>query len=180
MKTYKFLAKGATGPFSGFKWPEPRAGAPGPWIDTEGPLALCARGAHVCRSSDLAYWLHDELWETETGGEQLDGLDCLVVRRARLVRRIDAWQHDGASRFVEACANHAAELAARASAGVRAAVRGYIDDAFACAQMGFPAVGAFSAALAVAKLDDPHGDDVAYRRERAWQADWIARILIAA
>src|SRR5690348_431080 len=107
MSTYKFLAKGAVGPQSGFKWPEPQAPAFGAWVDADGPLELCVRGAHVCRALDLAYWLHDELWETEVDGEQIEGVDCLVVRRARLVRRIDAWHQGGAARFAQACAEHA-------------------------------------------------------------------------
>jgi ABC-type branched-subunit amino acid transport system permease subunit len=48
------------------------------------------------------------------------------------------------------------------------------------ARAGFIAVGAYAAALAVAKLDDPAAQHDAYRRERAWQSDWIARAVIGA
>src|SRR5689334_4079735 len=82
MSAYKFLAKGARGPISGFEWPSSYTGGPGPWVEVEGELGLCTNGYHVCRPLDLAHWLHDELWELETQGEQLEGLDCLVVRRA--------------------------------------------------------------------------------------------------
>jgi len=179
MVTYKFLAKGTTGPLSGFKWPEPEGAAPGAWVEAEGPLELCVRGAHVCRSFELAHWLHDELWETEVDGDQIEGIDCLVVRRARLVRRIDAWHQGGDARFADACVEHAAELADRAPEGAKAAVRAYLDDAAFAARNGHPVISAHAAAIAVATLGDPSDAEPAYRRERAWQADWIARVLLA-
>src|SRR5258708_6519958 len=102
MMTHKFLAKGALGPLSGFAWPVPQGGAAGAWVEAVGPLALCARGVHVCRTSDLAHWIHDELWEVEADGDRIEGLDCVVVRRARLVRRIDDWGAAGGRRFADA------------------------------------------------------------------------------
>jgi hypothetical protein len=174
-RTFKFLAAGARGPVSGFQWP-----APGHWVETSGTLAPCVRGAHVCRVSDLPYWLHDELWEMELAGERVEGIDCLVVRSARLVRRFDGWQRDGARKFVEACAQHAADVVAQAAADARELAQGYLADARECAAANVVAFGAFSAAVAVGKLV-PEADAVqAYRRERAWQAEWIARCVIAA
>jgi hypothetical protein len=167
MRTYKFLGKGALGPISGFSWP-----AQGVWVEAKGPLGLCASGAHVCRRLDLAYWIHDELWETESAGEQLEGVDCLVVRRARLLRRIDGWHDGGSTRFAEACARRAADLAP-------ASARGFVDDAFDCARNGFVAPGAFAAAVAVVRsATGPQEEQTCYRRERAWQSDWIARLVI--
>jgi hypothetical protein len=178
MKTYKFLASGAIGPMSSFHWPEPHEGAPGAWVEVEGPLELCARGTHVCRPYDLSHWLHEELWEIEVGGDRIESIDCLVVRRARLSRRIDAWHEGGAARFATACAEHAAEVAERAPNGVPAVVREYLDDATVCAKHGYPAVGAHAAALAVAKSGIAADEEQAYRLERAWQSDWIAREVI--
>jgi len=172
------LAKGAKGPFSGFEWPRSPSGEPGPWIQVEGPLGLCTNGCHVCRPVELAHWLHDELWELETQGEELEALDCLVVRRARLVRRIDAWHLGGAAHFGEACAQHAAELAARAPRDFAIAAQPYIEDALLSARAGFVAVGAHASALAVCKLSDPAREYAAYRRERVWQSEWIARGVI--
>jgi len=182
MKTYKFLAKGAIGPLSGFRWPEPAGPTPGAWIDSEGPLELCAKGAHVCRPFDLAYWIHDELWDVDVDGDRIEGIDCLVARRARLVRRVDAWHEGGAGRFAAACAEHAAELAGAADLardGARDVARAYAEDAAMAAKGGYVAVSAFAAALAVGKLGDPSGEEMAYRRERTWQADWIARAFLA-
>jgi len=180
MSTYKFLARGAVGPISGFQWPVPASEEPGPWVEAEGSLGLCVNGAHVCRTFELAHWLSDELWETETDGEELAGLDCLVVRRARLVRRIDAWQEGGAARFAEACAEHAAGLADRAPPELAASARGLLDDALEAARMGYPAVSAYASAVAVAGLGDPADRDAAYRRERLWQSEWIAVSLLGA
>jgi hypothetical protein len=178
-KAYKFLAKGETGPLSGSRWPGPRGVAPGAWVEVEGPLELCRRGVHVCRPLDLPYWLHDELWETEVDGDQLEGVDCLVVRRARLVRRIDGWHLGGAGRFAEACVEHATQLVATAE-HARDALRGYLEDAALSARSGYPAFSAFAAAFAVARAaGGPAGDEASYRRERAWQADWLARALLA-
>jgi hypothetical protein len=180
VKTYKFLARGAVGPFSGTRWPEPEGRAPGAWVEAEGTLALCVRGAHLCRPLDLAHWLHDELWETEADGDQVEGLDCLIVQRARLVRRIDGWQQGGAARFAEACTQHAAELALAADAGLREAVRVYLDDGLVAASAGFPAVSAHCAAVAVARMTDPADEAAAFRRERSWQSTWITRAVIDA
>jgi len=186
MKTYKFLAKGALGPLSGFAWPAPRGEARGAWVEAGVPLAVCARGVHVCRPADLAHWLHEELWEMETHGERLEALDCLVVERARLVRRVDAWSEGGAARFAAACTDHALALAAEAAAAGASSdptVRGFLHDAALAAQSSYLAVAAFCAASAVSCLhaagptSAPERVD-AFRRERRWQADWIARELL--
>jgi len=180
MTTYKFLARGAVGPLSGFRWPAPRPGTPGAWVQPEGPLELCVNGCHVCRVTDLAHWLHDELWELETEGEHVEGIDCLVVRRARLVRRIDAWHLGGSTGFAEACAQHATELANRAAPGSSVAARGFLEDAILALRAGFIAVSGYASALAVAKLGASADEDALYRRERAWQSAWIARRVIGA
>jgi hypothetical protein len=175
MTAYKFLATGGLGPLSGVAWPLPVGDTPGAWLEADGPLAVCRRGAHVCRPIDLAHWLSDELWAVETAGDQLAGIDCLVVERARLVRRFTAWSDGGAARFAGAALAHAAALAGPAASGD---VRGLIDDGAEAASEGYPAVAAYCAALAVARL----GADAparAYAVERAWQSAWIAREILA-
>ncbi|HTU60656.1 MAG TPA: hypothetical protein VMF89_19525 [Polyangiales bacterium] len=172
-RTFKFLAAGARGPVSGFQWP-----APGTWVETSSVIEPCVRGAHLCRVIDLPYWLHDELWELEHAGEQVEGIDCLVVQRARLVRRFAGWQADGARQFLAACAQHAAETAAQAAPEARARAQGYVDDAEECVAAHVIAFGAFSAAVAVGKLAAEADAVRAYRNERAWQADWLFRCVI--
>lgn len=175
MTLYKFLAPGARGPLSGFVWPVPPNGGPSEWVDVEGRLEVGLRGLHACREGDLAYWLHDELWELETRGERMDGIDCLVVRHGRLARRIDAWAAGGAARFVNACIEHARELAGTTPGAV---VSGLLDDAVSAAKHGYVAIGAYSAALGVARIDGAVELRNAFRRERTWQSRWIARELI--
>jgi hypothetical protein len=178
VNAYKFLASGARGPISGFAWPTPRGGAPGEWVEAEGALTMCDRGAHLCRPVDLSYWIHDELWEVETEGESIAGIDCLIARRARLVRRIEAWDGDGAARFGEAAAKHAADQVGQAPPDLRVTVEGYVEDAFESVRHGYVASCAYSAAIAVAKLDPPHAE-ARFRHERTWQADVIAKIAAA-
>ena len=174
MKAYKFLAAGAVGPFSGFVWPAPSAGAQA-WVEVEGALATSERGVHVCRPEELVHWIHEELWEVEFEGETQPGVDSLVARRARLVRRVDAWSEGGGTRFVVACGEHASALARTST---DASVRGFLDDAEICAGGGFVALGALCAALAVTNLAPDAERQRAYREERAWQAAWIARELL--
>lgn len=169
MVTHKFLAQGARGPVSGFAWPRARGDAPAAWVEVEGPLTQCARGVHVCRTFDLAHWIHDELWELEADGDQIEGTDCIVVRRARLVRRIDAWGAPATLRFAEACVEHAVAHVGPATA---VAVRELLDDARFMATNGYVALSAFTAALVVSRASADA--DPAYRRERAWQSAWIA------
>jgi hypothetical protein len=86
---FSLLAKGALGPLSGFAWPMPQGGLPGPWVEVTGPLAPCARGVHVCRSVNLAHWIHDELWEyLGVSGDRLVKVlgDLEVIARTRMIR----------------------------------------------------------------------------------------------
>jgi hypothetical protein len=174
MMMHKFLATGARGPLSGFAWPAPGPSAPGAWVEVEGPLSPCMRGVHACRPFDLAHWIHDELWELEVGGEQTVGVDCIVVQRARLVRRILAWGEQ-AQRFAEACVDHAAAQVEPAYFGI---VSGLLGDARSMATSGYVPVSAFTAALAVSRV--PGAASAAYRQERAWQSAWIASELLGA
>ncbi len=173
MRMHKFLATHALGPLSGFAWPVPSSDAPGAWVEVEGPLSPCARGIHACRPFELAHWIHDELWELEADGDQTDGVDCVVVQRARLVRRIDAWNERG-QKFAEACVDHAA---AQVRADELEHVAALLADARFLATHGHIAMSAFTAALVVSRLPNAQGS--AYRDERAWQSAWIADELLA-
>jgi hypothetical protein len=176
MNGYKFLATGGRGPLSGYQWPVPLHGEPGAWVDVEGPLELGVRGVHVCREPDLAHWLHDELFELETRGEQVNGIDCVVVRHARLVRRIDAWMNGGALRFADACIERARSVAAAARG---ASLKSLLEDAESAARHGYLAVSAYCAALAVARAGNADDTPSRFRDERVWQSHWIVEELIA-
>ena len=164
----KFLAADGRGPFSGMAWPAPAGGAPGAWIAVDGVLAQCERGLHVCRDVDLAYWIHDELWDVEVEGAAVEGLDCLVVARARLLRRIHAWT-EGRHRFAQASIEHAASLNSIGSK----AFGELLGDAQLMATHGYPALASYTAAVAVGRAT---GEDAVqgFRAERLWQSRWIA------
>ncbi|HEX3770863.1 MAG TPA: hypothetical protein VHV30_08375 [Polyangiaceae bacterium] len=173
MKAHKFLAAGAVGPISGFAWP---AGA---WVEAEGPLAPCSRGIHVCRPGDLAHWIHDdELWELEVDGEPIEGLDCLVVARARLVRPIEGWRPDGGRRFAAACVAHAASLTSAPPAAGPVEARELLDDARFMVGEGYVALAAYTAALAVSRAELGADSEAVYRAERAWQSAWIGEEIL--
>lgn len=167
---YKFLARNGVGPISGTRWP--RAGE---WIVAQAPLAQCRSGVHLARTSDLAYWVHDELWVVEHDGEVVDGIDCVIAERARLVRRIDAWHEGAMKRFAAAARDHLVELAAKAPAKSYERVAALIGDSSRRLALGAYALGAYCAAIGVARLSTDEA--AAYRRERTWQSDWIAREL---
>jgi hypothetical protein len=199
MIAYKFLCAGGIGPFSRYAWPLPRNGAPGAWVISSGDAVLCHSAVHACRVSDLPWWLQDELWETELGGEVTTGRHKVMAPRARLLRRVDGWDAECAQRFADACAararDHAATALDRADATglaavlrraatpheLREAVRGadppdvariavtMAGDAARRALGGAAVVTAYIAAHAAARVD---GHD-ALAAERAWQSTWL-------
>ncbi len=179
MIVYKFLARGARTPLSDDGWPTPSAETPGAWVTAaQHPFLSAQPGVHACRAGDLAHWLHDELWLAEAAGEHWDGIDCVLVERARLLCQVDEWQSDGALRFTRACAEHAAAYGAGP-----AAAQGYLADARSAGDAGYTAVSAHACALAATLARIASGDvsneERAYREERAWQSAWIAEHVIA-
>jgi hypothetical protein len=199
MIAYKFLCAGGVGPFSRFAWPQPSGEAPGPWVGAPGTTALCRNAVHGCRVQDLPWWLHDELWEAEFDGKAGTGRHKIMAPRARLLRRVEAWDATCAQRFADACARRARDHAVTAlhSAGApeaaavlrdRAAIRDIRDaaraaeppepariavtmagDAARRALGGAAIVTAYIAAHAAARV---YGDD-GMAAERAWQSRWL-------
>jgi hypothetical protein len=170
---FKFLARGAIGAVSEFAWPRS-----GEWVEAEGPLQLCASGVHVCRAADLAHWLHEELWVIEVGGELIEGVDCLIAARGRLVRQVDAWTGGGAARFAQAAHDHAAQLVAAQPGADQPRLQGFLADATAHMPGGATALSAFCSAMTIAWLHGgDHFDDAGYRQERAWQSAFLAQDL---
>lgn len=176
---YKFLARGARGVVTEFAWPLPAAAAEaGAWVEAAGPVGLCEHGVHACQRSELAHWLHDELWIVELDGALLEGTDCVIAPRGRLVRPVEGWENGGAMRFARAARDHAAQLTAAAPEALRPRLAQYVADSSAHLPHGAVALAAFCAAMAVAWLEG--GDRFAlegYRRERAWQSAFIAQDL---
>ena len=80
---------------------------PGDWMPAiEGPLVPCANGYHLCTAEQLIDWLGEAIYEAEYRGECLAADNKLVVREARLLRRITTWNERTARLFAADCAEH--------------------------------------------------------------------------
>lgn len=196
MIAYKFLAEGAVGPFTRFRWPRPAGGSPGAWIEAP-PGAPDDRWIHACRVADLPYWLGDELWRVELQEPTVDALHQVASPRGRLVERVSGWTRALAIEFAAECARRARDLAvSRAPPRARAALLGandvaalaavseplqaefgepaaYVYTAAANAAGGAPAVCAFVLEMFARSL----GGDRAGDEERARQSRWLAERL---
>jgi hypothetical protein len=82
---------------------------PGKWHRVRGPLVPCENGLHLCRTQDLLNWLGPAIFLAEARMERIDDDDKLVVRKARLVARIETWTERSARLFAVACARRALE-----------------------------------------------------------------------
>jgi hypothetical protein len=165
MIAYKFLRAGGTSPFTDFAWPLPRSG-PGPWL--EAPVDPCRSGIHACHRDDLPLWLGRELYEVELDGEIVEEPVKLIASRARLVRRIDAWDDRLRDEYTRMCADRAHDLASASSpplTGWDAVVEPSIPEG--------PALLGFVAA----RIAEERGGRTAYLDERARQARWLAERL---
>jgi hypothetical protein len=174
---FKFLERGARGSISRFAWPLPTEQAAGAWVEVSGPLALCTRGIHACRSHELARWLDDELWLIELGAERLEGVHAVLAARARLLRKVDAWDPACAARFAEAAYEHAAD-AAGGDLVREAQIAPYLATKAYHLPRGNTALAAFCSAMTVARLyGGDHFAQAGYEAERLWQSAWLAREL---
>lgn len=88
-------------------WPLPRGEEPGGWHQVEGDLIPCGNGLHVARAEDLVRWVGPELYEVETDAEMLEVDGKVVVRSARLLRRLGGWDERSARTFACECAERA-------------------------------------------------------------------------
>lgn len=125
MTWFKFLASGAVGPFSRHRWPPPDGShKPGEWVTVDHALDPCRSGLHLCRTVDLPFWLHEELYTVDVDGPVVEYESFVLARRARLVRLV-AWDRRAASGFSRFCARRVRDLAAEslARSGRRDAAR---------------------------------------------------------
>jgi hypothetical protein len=155
---YKFLAPGAVGPFTGFRW------QPDVWVEAL-EARPCRYGIHACRLQQLPMWLEPELWEIELGGEILEGKRKLVAQRGRLVRPVERWTPELAREFGRFCARRT-----RRRVGFLPVLSGYVADVERFVSQGRIPIAAFAAARAAELSDGP----AAYEAERLVQADWLA------
>ena len=172
MKCFKFLREGGIGPLTGFAW------RPGVWLEARGPLDVCRSGAHLLRVQDLAHWLHEELWRAEIEGEWIEGGDCIVARRARITERVDGWNGADGDRFAKACHERLGELAAVSTdPGAREHLGNYQWAVNWHIERKNRVMAGYVSALGIAQLARDLTPAASFRRERAWQADWLSREL---
>jgi len=83
----------------------------GEWKEVEGELVLCENGLHLCDGEEqLLEWLGPAIYEAEYEGERLDGNDKAVVRRARIIRKLDTWNERTVRLFACDCAERVLHL----------------------------------------------------------------------
>jgi hypothetical protein len=165
MIAYKFLNADATSPFTRFRWSLPGDG-PGPWIETA--VEPCRSGVHACRRDDLPLWLGRVLYEVELDGEIVAEPTKLVASRARLLRRIDAWDDRLRDVYTRMCADRAHDLALGTSPPLPA-----WDAVIEPSTAEGPALLGFVAA----RIAEERGGRPAYHAERRRQARWLSERL---
>ena len=158
MIAFKWLAKGALAPFTGFVWP-----TDGSWVSAP-PGAPEGSGVHACRVSQLAWWIGEELWRVELEEPVIERATQIEGRRGRLLGQVTAWDPVA---FKRACVARTESFAAEAPSEELADYVALIRTADA------PIASFVDAVAAVAA----RGSRAAFEDERAWQARWLARAL---
>ena len=163
MIAYKFLRSDGTGVFTGFRWPLPERG-PGAWV--QAGVDPCRSGIHACRRTDLPLWAGRTLYEIELAGEVVQDTAKVVAPRARLLRRIEAWDDPFRDEYTRMCADRAHELERGGSlASWDAVIEPSVREG--------PALLGFVAARIAEEISGPR----AYRTERDRQAAWLVERL---
>jgi len=155
---FKWLARGAIAPFTGFRWP-----IDGSWVSAPSS-APEGSGVHACRISQLAYWIGEELWRIELDGPIVTREMQVEARRARLLEQVTSWD---AEAFKQGCVARIAGFAAEVPTKELA-------DYLALSRTVDAAIASFVAAVAAVAARDARS---AFEEERAWQARWLARAL---
>ncbi len=82
------------------------------WRSVKGDLIPCENGLHLCRREDLLTWLGPVIWRAEADeSELIDHDNKVVVRRARVVERLDTWNDRTTRLFAADCAEYALQYA---------------------------------------------------------------------
>lgn len=111
-KLYKVLGENGEARMGLGKWHLPKEdGTPGQWMPPiEGKLIPCQNGYHLCQTEDLVYWLGPAIFEAEHRGEMLITSDKVVVREARITRKLLNWPSTTQRLFAADCAEHVLHL----------------------------------------------------------------------
>ena len=165
MIAYKFLRRDGSSVFTGFRWPLPD-GAPGAWVDAA--VDPCRSGIHACRPADLPYWVGSALYEVELAGDIVEQRTKLVASRARLLRRVAAWDESLRDEYTRMCADRAHAFALGASPPLE-----QWDAVIEPSVAEGPALLGFVAA----RIAEERGGIDAYHDERARQTGWLVERL---
>ena len=92
---------GGTGKWTAGKWRT---------IPAKSKIVPCVTGFHLVEAKDLVSWLGPVIWEAEYEGESVDHGDKIVVRKARVTRKLDTWNERTARLFAADCAEHVLSL----------------------------------------------------------------------
>jgi hypothetical protein len=166
VERFKFLRRGAVGPFSGVRWPV------GEWVQAgHEPLEACTDAIHACAAAHLPYWLNDELWRVQLAGGVEDYEHKLVARFGLLTERVREWNEACARRFADACAERVRTLLSgdAVDQAWRAESTDVLDEFLGYADIAAAQGVASLAAHLAGHL--PHGGGEA--AERARQAAWL-------
>lgn len=81
---------------------------PGEWREVEGDLVPCRNGLHLVEARDLLNWLVQDgiVWEAEYEGERVDDRRKVVVRKARITRKVGVLNCQILVEFGADCAEH--------------------------------------------------------------------------
>jgi len=117
MTLYKTLdAHGCSFHGGNLQWSLPTRNADGTWTPGEwmpaivGELVACENGYHLADDAQVLEWLTERLFVAEYRGERIDVDNKIIVRGARLVREITAWNERTQRLFAVWCAREALRL----------------------------------------------------------------------
>ena len=104
---YKVLSSDGSAYHGGSgKWHLPSGKRPGKWMPKiTGDLEPCKNGYHLCREQDLVRWLGETIYEAEYRGEIVECEDKVVVREARLIRKLKTWTLQTSTLFACDCSS---------------------------------------------------------------------------
>jgi hypothetical protein len=165
MIAYKYLRSDGGSVFTGFRWPLPTK-EPAAWVAA--PVDPCRSGIHACRAAGLPHWMGRSLYEIELAGDIVEERTKLVASRARLLRRVTAWDDSLRDRYTRMCADRAHALALGASPA--------LPEWDAVVEPSVPEGPALLGFVAARIAEQRHGTG-AYHEERARQAAWLGERL---
>jgi hypothetical protein len=102
---FKWLTANNSAPLGSGKWHKNR------WRSVKGDLVPCENGLHLARSKELVNHISDRLWTAEADmSEVVEWDDKIVVRRARVIGRIETINDSTLRAFAADCADRVVHL----------------------------------------------------------------------